>query len=61
MKAELTREKRLEHVKDEFIETLIYHSMWSSDLFWETIGAITEGLKSLKYSKDKLRAFKDNI
>ena len=31
MEAELTQEKRFEHAKDECIEVLIYHSMWSSD------------------------------
>ena len=61
MEAELTREKGFEHDEDEFIEDLIYHKMWSSASFWKTIWAVTEGLKNLKYKKDKLGALKDNI
>ena len=61
MKSELTREKGLEHSEDEFIEAFIYHRMWSSDSFWNTISAVTEGLKKLKYKKYKLGVLKDNI
>ena len=61
MKAKLTQEKGFEHAEDEFIEALIYHSMWSSDACWKTIGAVKEGLKKLKYKKEKLGALKDNI
>ena len=61
MKAELTRDKGFEHAEDEFIEALIYYRMWSSDAYWKTIGAVTEGLKNPKYKKDKLGALKDNI
>ena len=61
MKAELTQEKGFKHAEDEFIEAIIYHSIWSSDACWETIGAITEGLKNIKQNKDKLGALKDNI
>ena len=48
MKADLTREKGFKHAKDEFIEALIYHRMWSYDAFWKTIGAVAEELKNLK-------------
>ena len=61
MKAELTQEKLFEHAKDEFIEAIIYHMMCSSDACWNTIRAVTEVLKKLKYKKDKLGALKDNI
>ena len=54
MKAEMTREKVFEHFKDEFIEALIYHKMWSSAACWKNIDAGTEGLKKLKYKKYKL-------
>ena len=61
MEAELTRGKVFEHSKDEFIEALIYQRVWYSAAWWKTIGAVTEGLKKLKYNKDKLGALKDNI
>ena len=54
MKAKLTREKGFEHAQDEFIEALIYHRIWSSATCWKTIGAVVEGLKKLKYKKNKL-------
>ena len=53
-KAELTREKGFEHAKDELIQALIYHMMWSSAAFWKTIGAVTEGLKNIKYNNPVL-------
>ena len=40
MEAELTQEKGFEHAKDELIESLIYHRMWSSAACWKTIGAV---------------------
>ena len=61
MEDELTLEKGFEHAEYEFIEALIYHMMWSSAACWKTIGAVTEGLKRLKYKKDKLGALEDNI
>ena len=61
IKAELIREKGFENAKDEFIEALIYHMIWSSDAFWKTIGAVIEGLTNTKYKKDKLGELKDNI
>ena len=61
MEAELTQEKGFEYAEDECIEALIYHRMWSSAACWKTIGAVTEGLKNLKYKKDKLGVLKDNI
>ena len=61
MKDELTREKVLKHTEDEFVEALIYHRMWSSAAYWKTIGAVTEGLKNIKYKKDKIGALEDNI
>ena len=61
MKSELTREKVFEYSKNEFIEALIYHNMWSSAECWKTIGAVTEVLKKIKYNKYKLGVLKDNI
>ena len=61
IKAELTQEKGFKHAEDEFIEAIIYHRMWSSAVCWKTIGAVIEGLKNLKYKKDKLRTLKDII
>ena len=61
MKDELTREKVFKHTEDEFVEALIYHRMWSSAAYWKTIGAVTEGLKNIKYKKDKIGALEDNI
>ena len=61
MKDDLTQEKGFEPAKDEFIEALIYHRMWSSAACWKTIGAVIEGLKKLKYKKVKLGVLKDNI
>ena len=50
----MTREKGFKHAKDDFIEALIYHRMGSYDAFWKNIGAVTEGLKKLKYKKKSL-------
>ena len=61
MEAKLTREKVFEQSKDEFIEALIYHMMWSSDVCWKTIGAVTKVMNKIKYKKDKLGALGDNI
>ena len=61
MKSELTQEKGFKYAKDECIEALVYHMIWSSDVCWKTIGAFIEGLKKLKYKEDKLGALKDNI
>lgn len=53
MKVKIANEEALENTKDKHIEQLIYHSMWDSDACWKTVGDVTEGLKRLKYQKDK--------
>lgn len=60
-KEELKKQKGLENASDDYIEALIYHSMWNSEACMKTAKDITTGLKSLKYKKDKLQALKDNI
>ena len=48
-KEELMKERSLEDIEDELIESLVYHRMWDLDACWKTIVAITAGLKRLKY------------
>ena len=60
-KEELKKQIGLENASDDYIEALIYHSMWDSEACMKTVKDITTGLKSLKYKKDKLQALKDNI
>ena len=60
-KEEIKKQKGLENASDEYIEALIYHSMWDSEACWKTNSDIVNGLKNLKYKKDKLQALKDNI
>ena len=51
----------MENASDDYIESLIYRSMWDSEASMKTINDVTAGLKCLKYKKDKLQALKDNI
>jgi hypothetical protein len=60
-KEELAKEKQNENATDEYIEALVYHSMYSSDACWKSVGEVTSGLKHLKYKKDKEQSIKDNI
>ena len=60
-KVKLAKEEGLQNAKDEYIERLIYHSMWGSDGCWTTVSEVTAGLKNLKYKKDKYEALKNNI
>ena len=60
-KERLAKIKANEKATDEFIENLIYHSMYDSDACWKTVGEVTPGLRKLKWKKDKLQALKDNI
>ena len=60
-KEELKTQKELENASDDYIEALIYHSMYDSEACMKTVNDVTAGLKSLKYKKDKLQALKDNI
>ena len=57
----LARQLRIDHAEDEYIESLILFSMKDSDACWQTVGEVTEGLKKLKFKKDKLAALKDTI
>ena len=60
-KEELAKLKENEKATDEYIESLIYHSMYKSDACWKTVGGVTAGLKKLKFKKDKTQSLKDNI
>ena len=60
-KEEIKRKKGFENASDEYIECLIYRAMYDSAACWKTISEVTNGLKKLKYKKDKLQALKDNI
>ena len=60
-KEEIKKQKGLENASDEYIEALIYYSMWDSEACWKTNSDIVNGLKNLKHKKDKLQALKDNI
>ena len=60
-KEESKKMKGLEDASDDYIEALIYHSMWDSEACMKTVNDVTTGLKNLKYKKDKLQALKDNI
>ena len=35
--------------------------MWDSDACWKTVSDVTNGLKRLKYQKDKFEALRNNI
>ena len=60
-KEELKKKKELANTSDEYIESLIYHSMWGSEACMNTLNDVARCLKNLKYKKDKLQALKDNI
>ena len=53
--------KGLEDVEDEFIESLIYHTMWNSDAWWKTIREVSDGLRRVKTKSGKYVSLKDNI
>ncbi len=53
--------EELENADDDYIDALIYLRMWSTDACWKTVSDVTEGLKYLKYKKDKIAAVKDYI
>ena len=58
---ELSKNKELENKGDEYITSLIFHTMWGTAACWTTVAKITKGLKELKFKKHKLQALKDNI
>ena len=60
-KEDLKKQVELENASDDYIEALIYHSMWDSEACMKTVNDVTSGLQGLKYKKDKLQALKDNI
>ena len=60
-KEEIAKQEGLEKAEDEYIERLIYHSMWDSDACWKTLSDVNDGLKRLKYKKDKFEALRNNI
>ena len=35
--------------------------MWDSDAYWKTLSDVNDGLKRLKYQKDKLEALRNNV
>ena len=46
---------------DLMIDRLIYRRMYESDRAWKTVAAVRKGVKDLKYNKDKMTGFRDNI
>ena len=60
-KEDLKKQVELNNASDDYIEALIYHSMWDLEVCMKTVNDVTSGLQSLKYKKDKLQALKDNI
>ena len=50
----LVETEELDSAEDNYIDVLIYHRMGSTDACWKTVGEVTEGLKRLKYKKDKI-------
>ena len=52
-KEEIVKQLGLEKATDEHIECLIYHKMYESDRCWKTREEVTEGLKALRFKKDK--------
>ena len=60
-KDDLVETEELDGAEDNYIDALIYHRMGRTDACWKTVGEVTEGLKRLKYKKDKIAALKDNI
>ena len=51
--------EELENADDDYIDALIHLRMWSTDACWKTVSDVTEGLKHLKYKKDKIACLKD--
>lgn len=60
-KEEALKQLGLEKATEEHIECLIYHMMYGSERFWKTTDEVREGMKGLRYKKDKEQALKDNI
>ena len=60
-KEELAKQMENEKATEEYIESLIYHSMYKSDACWKTVAEVTAGVKKLKFKKDKMQSLKDNI
>ena len=58
---DLVQTEELDGAEDDYIDVLIYHRMGSTDACWKTVDEVTEGLKRLKYNKDKIANLKDNI
>ena len=46
---------------DLMIDQLIYRRMYESDRAWKTVAAVREGVKDLKYNKDRMAGLRDNI
>ena len=46
---------------DLMINRLTYRRMYESDRAWKTVAAVRKGVKDLKYKKDKMADFRDNI
>ena len=60
-KEELKKQKELANASDDYIQSLIYHSMWNSEACMKTLNDVNSCLKNLNLKKDKLQALKDNI
>ena len=65
---EMRREKEMagldkdtEALEQDYIEALIYHKMANLEVCWKTAREVDEGLRRLKYKKDKIGQLKDNI
>ena len=53
--------KGLEDVEDAFIESLIYHKMWTCDACWEIVREVSEGSRGIKTKSETYASLKDNI
>ena len=60
-KDKVAEEKGLVDAEDEFIECIIYHRMWDSEAFWNTVTDVTTGLRRIKTKSGKIASLKDNI
>ena len=60
-KEQLLKDKQMAGLTDEYIENLILHGMYNSDACWKTSQQVDDGLKRIKFKKDKIAALKDNI
>ena len=58
-KYKVAEEKGLLDAEDEFIECIIYHRMWDSEAFWNTITDVTTGLRRIKTKSGKIASLKD--